>query len=166
LRRAFGHKWFSGHYTLWSDARAKTQGYEEQSVLTRVLAATREVVAGYALWERDGATFTTVEINVPLVTVLRRIASIENGRLDLIDFGGALGSTWRQHLIALEEIPTIRWRVVEQPHYVEAGKEFENTTLSFNPSLQAALEVGTVSTVLLSSVMPYIESPQELLGPS
>ena len=152
-----------GRYRTWAEARAASKGYDDGAVFEKVLFATRAVVEGRAMWDRDGAIFNSDEINEPLLAALRGIAAQEGGELNLVDFGGALGSTWRQHRIALNDIAKIRWRVVEQPHYVEAGKEFENTTLSFHPSLQVALECGTVSTVLLSSVLPYIESPEELL---
>jgi putative methyltransferase (TIGR04325 family) len=132
-------------------------------VLAKVVAATREVVAGRGLWERDGAVFHVTEVNAPLLAALRQIADLERGRLDLVDFGGALGSTWRQHRGALKDLVQVRWCVVEQPHYVDAGHEFADAVLGFFPTLEAALSEGSVSTVLFSSVLPYVEQPRALL---
>ena len=143
---------------------AASKGYADQAVLAKVVAATREVAGGRARWDRDGAVFTQPEVNAPLLAALRQIAAENGGQLDLVDFGGALGSTWRQHREALKNLVRVRWRVVEQPHYVEAGREFADAVLVFYASLDDALAEGTVSTVLFSSVLPYLEQPQALLA--
>jgi len=153
-----------GRYRTWAEARAASKGYDDGAVFEKVLLATRAVVEGRAKWDRDGAVFDNGELNEPLLAVLRRIAGKEGGVLDLVDFGGALGSTWRQHRLALADVSEIRWRVVEQAHYVEAGKPFADSTLSFHRDLNSVLDEGGASTLLLSSVLPYIESPRVLLA--
>jgi putative methyltransferase (TIGR04325 family) len=163
MRRLLRPPAFSGEYRTWAEARAASRGYEHAAVLAPVLAASRAVVAGRAVWDRDGAVFTQPEVNTPLLAALRQIAVEEGGRLDLADFGGALGSTWRQHRAALSDLASIRWRVVEQPHYVEAGREFVDAVLSFHLSLDDALRGGTPSTLLCSSVLAYLEQPRPLL---
>jgi len=57
----------------------------------------------------------------------------------------------------------VRWRVVEQSHYVKAGGEFTYDALSFYPTMGAAMEEASISAVLLSSVLPYLESPLAVL---
>jgi putative methyltransferase (TIGR04325 family) len=163
VRRVRRRRAFSGDYRTWAAARAASRGYEHSAVLAQVVAATRAVAAGRAAWDRDGAVFAQPEVNAPLLAALRRIASGDGGRLDLVDFGGALGSTWRQHRAALGDLTSVRWRVVEQPHYVEAGREFADAVLSFHPSLDDALRDGVASTLLCSSVLPYLEQPRALL---
>jgi putative methyltransferase (TIGR04325 family) len=163
LRRIRRRRAFVGNYHLWAEARANSRGYEHSAVLAQVIVASRAVVAGRAAWDRDGALFAQPEVNAPLLAALRRIAAGEGGRLDLVDFGGALGSTWRQHRAALGDLTSVRWRVVEQLHYVEAGREFADTVLSFHPSLDEALQEKTASTLLCSSVLPYLEQPWALL---
>ena len=155
---------FFGDYRSWADALAASKGYADEAVLAKVVSATRDVTAGRGRWDRDGAVFNTMEVNAPLLAALRRIADAELGQLDLVDFGGALGSTWRQHREALKDIRRVRWRVVEQPHYVDSGREFADAALAFYASLDDALSEGTVSTVLFSSVLPYVEQPRALLA--
>lgn len=155
---------FSGCYGTWAEAQAVSQGYAHKDVLERVVATTRAVAAGHGTWDRDGAVFPTPEVNGPLLIALRRIADTEHGQLDLVDFGGALGSTWRQHRNALGPVLKVRWRVVEQPHYVEAGQEFADGVLSFHRTVGEAMAESRVSTILLSSVLPYLEHPRELLA--
>jgi putative methyltransferase (TIGR04325 family) len=53
--------------------------------------------------------------------------------------------------------------VVEQPHFVAAGREFADDELSFFPTLSAALATGTVSTLLCSGVLQYVEKPDAIL---
>lgn len=164
LRRAFGWRWFRGRYATWAEAARAAAGYDDAAILARVLSAARDVKAGRAAWERDGTTFARPEVNGPLLSVLREIAAAEGSRLDVIDFGGGLGSTWSQHREALAGVARVRWRVVEQPHYVAAAHEFADGSLSFHTSLASALATGPASVILLSSVLPYIAQPYGLLA--
>ncbi len=163
LRRRFGWRWFRGDYPNWAAARADSAGYDQAAVLARVLVATREVHAGRAHWERDGVVFNEPMGETSLLAVLRQIAPEQGGTLRVVDFGGALGSTWWQHRMALRHLSRVKWCVVEQSHYVEAGREFADAQLSFHLSLADALSDGVPDVILLSSVLPYIEAPLSLL---
>lgn len=162
-RRRFGWQWFRGDHPDWAAARAAAAGYDDAAVLARVLAATREVRAGKAKWERDGVAFTTPAINEPLLAALREAAQLGGEPLMVVDFGGSLGSTWWQHRRALADLPGVQWRVVEQAHYVAAGGEFADAQLSFHGSMAGARAGGRASVLLLSSVLPYVESPFAVL---
>jgi putative methyltransferase (TIGR04325 family) len=163
FRLKFGWQWFQGDYPDWTAARAAAAGYDDASVLVRVLAATREVRSGRARWERDGVAFTEPAVHAPVLTALRAAAEREAGPLVVVDFGGSLGSTWWQHRSALADLPGVQWRVVEQPHFVRAGAEFTDGSLSFHDSIDAAVRSGDRPVILLSSVLPYVESPLTLL---
>lgn len=164
-RRAFGWRWLRGDYKHWAEARAASEGYDDGAVLARVLAATREVHAGRAGWERDGVTFSGEPEPTPLRKALERIAEGEGGRLDLIDFGGGLGTTWRQHRAWLATLTTVRWRVVEQPAWTEAGRRgFAGEGLEFYETLDEARADGTPAAILFSAVLPYVEMPRALLA--
>ena len=65
-------------------------------------------------------------------------AAANGGRLEVVDFGGALGSTWWQHREELSALGLRRWVVVEQPQFIEAGREFAGEILGFAPTLAAA----------------------------
>lgn len=162
-RLKFGWQWFRGDYPDWAAARAASAGYDDAAVLARVLGATREVRAGRARWERDGVAFTEPAVNAPVLAALREAASEAGGPLVVVDFGGALGSTWWQHRSALADLPGVQWRVVEQSHFVRAGAEFADGQLSFHDSIDAATRPGERPVILLSSVLPYVEAPVALL---
>lgn len=162
-RRRWGWRWFRGDFAGWDAARAASAGYDDAVVLDRVLAATRAVNAGQAGWERDGVVFTEPQINAPLVASLREAAREAGGQLTVVDFGGSLGSTWWQHRGALADLADVRWKVVEQPHYVKAGSEFTDERLSFHETMAGALGDEEPRVILLSSVLPYLKAPLALL---
>lgn len=164
LRPSRRWQWFRGDYRSWAEARAASAGYDDAAVLQRVVAATRDVRAGRAAWERDGSTFAEPAVNEPLLAALQAVRAACGGKLDLVDFGGGLGGTWRQHRDALGGDTGVKWTVVEQPHYVTAGREFADGVVQFQPSLDAGPSSGPGRAVLLSSVLQYLEHPHELLG--
>jgi putative methyltransferase (TIGR04325 family) len=163
-RRRFGWQWFRGDYSTWAEARSASRGYDSAAILAQVREAAHAVRDGRAAWDRDGMTFATPATNAPLLETLRNVAASANGCLDLIDFGGALGSTWRQYRSELADLATVRWRVVEQPGFVAAGRDLTDSVLSFHPSLDDAVGAGArPAAVLFSSVLPYVEHPGKLL---
>ena len=161
-RRRFGWRWLEGDYADWAAARAAGRGYDHETELARVLTAARTVRRGEASWDRDGFLFATPAAHEPLLAALRAIAG-EDGRLDVVDVGGALGSTWWQHRSWLTGVP-ISWRIVDQPAWVEAGRrEFADDVLSFHLTVAEAAAGAPPNLALLSSVLPYVESPTGLL---
>ncbi len=163
-QRLFGWRWFQGDYATWAEARAAAPGYDDAAVLERVREAGRAVKEGRAAWDRDGATFTEPAVHAPLLAVLRQVAAENNGRLDVVDFGGGLGGTWRQHRAALSDV-AVRWCIVEQPHFVAAGvAEFTGDGLTFASTLAEASARIAPTVILFSSVLQYLERPKDVLA--
>jgi len=155
---------FCGDYANWDAATAAATGYDTDAILQRVLGATRAVVAGRAAFERDSVLFAEPAFSYPLLAALLRAAALNEGRLNVIDFGGSLGSTYRQNRPFLAGLPQLRWCVVEQPHFVAAGRrEFSTAELGFADTLQQVPWWGQPCVVLLSSVLQYLEHPLQLL---
>jgi putative methyltransferase (TIGR04325 family) len=160
-RRQFGWRWLRGDYPSWEAAVFAAGAAGDKS--DRVVAAARAVREGRAAWERDGVTFATAEPHPPLLAALRAVAAGQGGRLEVVDFGGALGSAWRQHRAWLPGDTT--WRVVEVPALVAAGRrEFADATLSFHATVDEAVATGKPATLLLSSVLQYLPDPMALLA--
>lgn len=156
--------WFTGQYATWPEASACAEGYDSDSILERVSQATEKVAVGEAACERDSFLFSRMIFPFPILSVLLRAAIEGGGRLSVLDFGGSLGSTFRQCAPFLEGVQ-VDWRVVEQPHFVERGKaRFETEALRFFPSIEEAVAAGPVDVILLSSVLQYLERPMEILG--
>lgn len=155
---------FTGNYLSWEDALADADGYDSAEILRRVVASTRRVEAGEALFERDAVTFDHIEYSWPLLASLLAVAA-ETGSLRVLDFGGALGSTWRQNKVYLTRLGVpISWNVVEQAHFVAAGREeFSNQVLRFHSSIEDAAADG-IDVLLFCSSLCYVADPMVVLG--
>jgi putative methyltransferase (TIGR04325 family) len=151
---------FNGDYPSWGAASAAAGGYDSNAILERVAAATRRVVNGEAVYERDSMLFDHIEYSWPLLACLLQVA-LQAGTLRVVDFGGSLGSTLRQNRRFLEHLPVpVSWRVVEQDHFVERGRrEFATDTLGFERSIPEAAAQGADVVLFLSSLC-YVAEPR------
>lgn len=153
-----------GDYDSWEDARKLTTGYENGVILDKVQKASLEVKSGKAVFERDSVVFDEIQYSWPLLAGLMWIAALSKGELNVIDFGGALGSTYFQNRKFLRTLCRVQWNIVEQKHYVDAGKKyFEDDELKFHYNIEDCLDKGVPDTILFSSVIQYIERPYALL---
>lgn len=156
---------YVGDHASWAEAAVRSQGYADAAIFEKTLQAARAVRDGRAAWERDTVLFSQPAANRPLLEALRHAASAHGGRLRLVDFGGALGSTWWQHRSWLADLAEVRWSVVEQPPLVEAGRrEFTAGPLRFYDSLGACCATEQPDVILLSSVLPYLPAPHGLMA--
>jgi len=152
-----------GNFSTWAEAAGKCTGYESESIIEKVKDAAIEVKNGNASFERDSVLFYKPEYSYPLIASLFMIASAKKGKLNVLDFGGSLGSTYFQHHKLLEHIE-INWSIVEQEAFVKEGKaHFEDDNLHFYDSVEKCYMDFDIDLVLLSSVLQYIEDPYTLL---
>jgi len=145
-------------YGSWDEATAATTGYSHDSILDQVERATTAVVDGHAAFERDGVTFDEVEYRWPVAAALMWQAARSGGALSVLDFGGSLGSTYRQYSRLLADLD-VQWGVVEQPSFVAAGQRFEDGCLSFHSDVEACAQTLRPNLGLLSSVLQYLPDP-------
>src|SRR5262245_37179159 len=115
------HVWFRGDFSTWADARSLSTGYDAPDILEKVRRSTLAVVSGSAAFERDSVAFENTEYSLPLLACLLYVATRSANRLDVLDFGGSLGSSYWQNRKLLTHLDHLRWSVVEQPHFVEVG---------------------------------------------
>lgn len=155
---------FEGEFATWQEAAARCTGYEASHILDKVLDATLKVKRGEAAYERDSVLFNEIDHNWPVAAGLLWAAARCQGRLAVLDFGGALGSSYYQNRGLLQGLPSVRWNVVEQPHYVAAGRaHVEDEILRFHETIEACAGEVPPNAVLLSSVLQYLEDPREVL---
>jgi putative methyltransferase (TIGR04325 family) len=151
---------FEGEYSTWDEAATQSTGYDSANILEKVLAATLEVKHGRAVFERDSVLFDEVEYVWPVIAGLMWAAAKNNGRLDVLDFGGALGSGYFQNRTFLDVLPQVSWSVIEQDHYVLAGLKYvQDKTLKFYSSINLCLAENKPNVALLSSVLEYLPDP-------
>ena len=165
IRRMRGvHPHFEGDYTSWEEASEKCSGYNAKNILVKVLEATLKVKSGDAVFERDSVLFDEIEYAWPVLSGLMWAAARNGGKLNVLDFGGSLGSSYFQNRKFLEDLPEVRWNIVEQEHYVQAGQEhIQDDYLRFYPTIDACLAENKPNVVLLSSVLQYLKSPSVII---
>lgn len=156
--------YFAGNYATWDSAVATSTGYGSPEILERVTAATLKVARGEAAFERDSVIFPTIQYSWPLLAALMWIAARESGHLRVCDFGGSLGTSYFQNRKFLADIPDVQWCTVEQPGFVKRGQELlGNSILHFRTDVETCVRKYGCQTLLLSSVLPYLESPYGML---
>ena len=155
---------FEGNFETWGEADAQCTGYDAAPILAKVLEATLKVKRGEVAYERDSVVFDEIEYAWPVTTGLMWAAAQSGGRLNVLDFGGALGSSYFQNRALLAGLPHVRWSVVEQEHYVEAGrKHVQDETLRFYTSINNCLQDNKPNVVLLSSVLQYLPDAEVVI---
>jgi putative methyltransferase (TIGR04325 family) len=155
---------FDGPFASWEDASANSTGYDSDAILARVLDAALKVKRGEAAYERDSVLFDRIDYEWPLTAGLMWAAARANGRLDVLDFGGSLGSSYFQHRRLLTALAEVRWSVVEQPHFARAGRgALQDERLRFHESIDECLAANRPNVILLSSVLQYLADPLPMI---
>jgi putative methyltransferase (TIGR04325 family) len=148
-----------GPYESYGAALAEATGYDAPLVTQQVEEATKAVLEGRAVYERDGTAFD----DRPDLAIHRVLRQVLTPRATIADFGGGLGGLY---INAPELFPQgCRRLVIEQPSMVAAGRRlalahdlefefFEGSELSVIP---------TVDVLVLSGVLQYLPDPWPLL---
>ncbi|MDP8244108.1 MAG: methyltransferase, TIGR04325 family [Candidatus Hinthialibacter antarcticus] len=154
---------FKGVYFCWEDASRQCGGYNEKVFFERLIESTRSVVNGESIYERDTVLFDRINYDWPLLACLMKVA-IDNQSLNVIDFGGALGSTYRQNFRFLNNLPNgIKWNVVEQEELVCTGeKEFKTKKLRFFNTITKA-SCRQVDVIIFACSLSYLPDPYRYL---
>lgn len=151
---------FYGDFKNWREAEEQlaqnSKGYGAESVFERVKDSTELVLQGKAVFERDGVAFYHEEYNYELLTSLLYILS-NCRKLKVLDFGGALGSTYYQN-VKLISPDKCEWNIVEQPFFVDYGKE-RIKEIDFFYSIEECVENKELNCIILSSVLQYLDDP-------
>lgn len=156
---------FTGDYACWADAQRDSAGYDSAVILQKTRDALLKVKRGEAAFERDSIVFQTMEHEFALLAALLRAAVEKGGSLNVLDFGGALGSSYFQCRKFLSILPHLRWSVVEQSAHVACGRaEFSNDELYFYETVELCLENETPDLLLLSGVLQYLRKPHKTLA--
>ena len=156
---------FEGKFETWEEAASQCGGYDDVAILAKVLDATLKVKRGDAACERDSVLFDHIHYSWPMLAALMWAAARNGGRLSVLDFGGALGSTYFQSRKFLMGLTAVCWSVVEQPHYVEAGRALvQDDWLRFYGKVEECLAAQTPNVILLSGVLQCIPDPDRLLA--
>ena len=156
---------FFGDYSSWSEASKDSAGYDSEVILEKVKKSLLKVKRGDAVYERDSVLFDKIQYSWPTLVGLLRAASENQNRLSVLDFGGSLGSSYFQSRAFLSDLDYLKWSIVEQPHYVDCGKQyFEDSELRFYDDFYNCLYKEKPNVLLVSSVLQYLENPYEMIN--
>jgi len=155
---------FDFGYDSWTQAQAKCSGYDSEIITKALVSASRRVRDGEVAYERDGVEFDSIQYSWPLLAAI--LGSPRSGqRLTVLDWGGSLGSTYRQNKYLIESAGIeLSWLVVEQKHLIEIGtSEFADASLSFRESM-AGIPVGQYDVAIFAGSICYIQDPGRVLA--
>lgn len=153
-----------GNYSSWEEALKRSSGYNSRLILDKVSASAGKVRDGQATFERDSFLFNEVIYSFPVLSSLLWVAAQNNSRVNVLDIGGALGSSYYQNKKFLDSIQEVNWCVVEQPDFVKEGRQkFSTDRLHFYYTIEDCLNDYKIDVILLSSVLQYIDEPFVLL---
>lgn len=156
-------KW-SGNYTSWEEARRASTGYDSKLILNKVKNSLLKVKNGEAVYERDSVLFDEILYSWPILAGLMWIAAQSKGELNVLDYGGSLGSTYFQNRKFLQALPKVRWNIIEQNHFVDVGKKhFEDDIIKFFYDIESCLKQCSPNAILFLSVIQYLKKPYSLL---
>jgi putative methyltransferase (TIGR04325 family) len=155
---------YVGDFSTWQDAASAAlcdgSGYQDPEILRKVLIAAREVQKGRAFFERDSVAFYHEEYRWPLLSGLLYVAGLKGNQLHVLDFGGSLGSSFFQHQKMLCQLRNLRWSIVEQAAFVDAGRsEFETKVLRFFNDMNSVCKEATADICVFNSVLQFLEDP-------
>lgn len=154
-----------GSFADWSEAKKKCSGYDSKEILEKVKDSTLKVRDGKAVYERDSMIFDEIQYSFGLLSGLMWIAAQNSGKINVLDFGGSLGSTYYQNKIFLDSLTEVNWCIVEQPDFVKTGLEiFKDERLHFFYTIEECMKLFKIDVVLLSSVLQYLDKPYSLLN--
>ena len=156
------NSWWKGNYQNWVEAENCSIGYDSDVILEKCSTALLAVKNKEFKYERDSVLFDSIQYSRGLLIGLLKVALVE-GRLSVLDFGGSLGSSYFQNREFLE-IEDIEWSIVEQTNFVKRGKSmFEDNCLKFYTTIEECLPFRTPNILLLSSVLQYMDEPQQII---
>lgn len=163
LRSGENSLYYFGEFPSWDDAEQESakygKSYQSDNILGRVAEATQAVRRGEALYEQDSVLFYEQNNNYELIAALLYVYANRNS-LRVIDFGGALGSTYFRYRGLLSACNPI-WEVVEQAHYVDYG-QINVPEIRFNYTIDEC--DGNADVILFSSVLMYLKDPYATLA--
>jgi putative methyltransferase (TIGR04325 family) len=155
---------FDGDYTSWESAAQNSAGYDSEIILKKSCDALLRVKNGAAAYERDSVLFDKIEHSFPVLAGLLRAAQANGGSLCVVDFGGALGTSFFQCRSFLATVKKLEWLVVEQKSHVTCGRKyFASEQLHFHNTIDECVAGYRPNALLASSVLQYLPQPYETL---
>ena len=149
---------YLGDYANWQDAAAECRGYDDSVIFDKVIQASKKVIDGEAVWERDSFLFYQEKYVYKLCAAILRCAlRNDNQGVRVLDIGGSLGSTYFQNRKYLSDVKNLEYVVAEQDRYAAYGHEYlEDAVLKFISSQRDWENMERFDIILMSASLQYI----------
>ncbi len=126
---------FEGPYSSWRDAVANSDGWGAPAAFEKTLALSLKVRDGLIEFQQDLIEYDRIIYSETILAFLAMASGMNGGKLDIVDFGGSLGTNFAQNRKILRpfiERGKCAWSVVERPPTADLGKKhFEDENLRF-----------------------------------
>ena len=157
---------YLGDYANWQDAAAECRGYDDSVIFDKVIQASKKVIDGEAVWERDSFLFYQEKYVYKLCAAILRCAlRNDNQGVRVLDIGGSLGSTYFQNRKYLSDVKNLEYVVAEQDHYAAYGHEYlEDAVLKFISSERDWENMERFDIILMSGSLQYIPNYTEVIS--
>lgn len=153
---------FHGDFSSWAEASSRASPIDPAALAAfaeRYRQLCRRLTRREIAFARDGVAFDQPQYPLSLLAFILRALLENRGVLNLVDFGGFLGTTYFQARDFLRPAREVLWTVVELPHLVEIARtELQEGPLRFRDSLREAL-AESPNVVLLSGVAQNLPDP-------
>lgn len=153
---------WSGDFRTWEEANVLCRGYGELDIVEKVKSSSLKVKYGQKAFERDSVNFDEIQYSWPLLAGLLLSAQKQH-KLNVVDFGGSLGSTFYQNRKFLKLLEDVSWNIIEQKPFVEIGVKYFKDDINFFESINDLEKSEHVDVVILSSVLQYLPNPYEII---
>lgn len=157
---------YLGDYVSWQDADAECRGYDDSAILDKAIQASKKVIDGEAVWERDSFLFYQEKYVYKLCAAILRCALRNNNQgVRVLDIGGSLGSTYFQNRKYLSDVKNLEYVIAEQDHYAAYGHEYlEDAVLKFISSKRDWENMERFDIILMSGSLQYIPNYTEVIS--
>ena len=156
---------WKGDFDNWQTAMDQCEGYNTATILEKVKNAVLKVKNGEAVYERDSVLFDSIEYSWPLLAAILWVAAKNEGKLNVIDFGGSLGSSYFQNKKFLHQLNAVQWNVIEQGNFVTTGRAcIQENGLHFYYDMEECITAqGRPNILIISCTLQYVEMPYQLI---
>jgi len=156
---------FRGEFSNWENAKYFSKGYQNKKLLQKIISSNRICLNNPNLFERDSIIFNNPQYAFALnACLLFIISKNKTNKINILDFGGALGTSFRQFQKFTNNTIDLTWTIIEQEELYKIGiQEFSTEKLIFSTYyLLDNLNIN-YHALIFSSVLEFLNNPYEIL---
>jgi len=160
---------FEGPVSSWAEAERQSDGWDAQVILDKTLDVSLKVKRGDIVFQQDTVVYDRIRYSDTILAFLTLVASANDGAINIVDFGGSLGTNFFQNRHVLKtcmEGGNCAWSIIERKAIVNFGrKHFQNEILRFFETVDEARRVLRTlpRSVLFSGSLQCLENPYFIL---